>query len=224
MVSSGGRTARDTGSTTFSLVRNVVCWTGAGNESLMPWPCSSMVAGVVGCTTARVSRSGRGALIFSGSTTVTSGNGVAVITGSSAGGAVTASFTVVLSLMALLSKDRSFTPDAAMAVLVMVVPPAVKVGMTVMVTEALAPLLMVPRLHVTVPDASLQLPWLEEAEPKVTLAGSVSIMDHAGRLRRSVVGHSYGVDHDVASHYRVWGRRSSTQRCPATSMLPTVVL
>ena len=61
-----------------------------------------------------------------------------------------------------------------MAVLVMVVPPAARVGMAVMVTDALAPLLMVPRLHVTVPDASLQLPWLEKAEPKVTLAGSVS--------------------------------------------------
>ena len=49
------------------------------------------------------------------------------------------------------------------------------VGVTTMVTVAMAPSARVPRLQVTVPDVWLQLPWLGVAETNVTSAGRVSV-------------------------------------------------
>ena len=46
---------------------------------------------------------------------------------------------------------------------------------TAMAAEALAPLATVPRLQVTVPDASEQVPWLGVAETKTAPAGSTSV-------------------------------------------------
>jgi len=46
---------------------------------------------------------------------------------------------------------------------------------TTMLTGALPPLAMVPRLQVTVPEACVHVPWLLETEPKVTLPGRTSV-------------------------------------------------
>jgi hypothetical protein len=47
-------------------------------------------------------------------------------------------------------------------------------GVTTIVTVAVAPLAMGPRLHVTVPPDIEQVPWLAVTEPNVTVVGRVS--------------------------------------------------
>ena len=56
----------------------------------------------------------------------------------------------------------------------LVIEPAA-VGVSEIVTVAEAALARVPRLHVTVPPACEQEPWLGVAEMKITPAGSVSV-------------------------------------------------
>jgi hypothetical protein len=58
---------------------------------------------------------------------------------------------------------------------VFVMDPAVAGAVALMVIVALAPEARLPTVQVTVPDACVQLPWLEVAEPKVTPAGRVSV-------------------------------------------------
>ena len=58
------------------------------------------------------------------------------------------------------------------AVLVMV---PTEVGLTVIVNVALAPEASEPALQVTVPEALVQVPWVEVAEPKPTPEGRVSV-------------------------------------------------
>ena len=49
------------------------------------------------------------------------------------------------------------------------------VGLTAMVMLARAPAARLPRLQTTVPPLLTQLPWVDSAEPKRTLAGSVLV-------------------------------------------------
>jgi hypothetical protein len=56
----------------------------------------------------------------------------------------------------------------------LVISPAT-VGLTTMSSVAVAPLPIVPRLHVTIPPDSPHDPWLAVAETKVTLGGSWSV-------------------------------------------------
>lgn len=86
------------------------------------------------------------------------------------GGSV--SRTVVLSVAVLLSGLGSASVAVTVAVLV-IVPGAV--GAISISTVALAPFANVPKLHITTPPASEQLPWLGVAEIKITPAGSVSV-------------------------------------------------
>ena len=53
----------------------------------------------------------------------------------------------------------------------------VAVGMTSIVLVALSPLPIIPRLQVTVPPLSPQLPAVVVADTKVTLPGRVSLND-----------------------------------------------
>jgi hypothetical protein len=80
--------------------------------------------------------------------------------------------TVVVAVAVLLLVLGS--DSAAETVPVFVIVPAA-FGVTVIVTVAKPPSAIDPRLHVTVPADCVQLPWLGAAEPKVTLAGSVSL-------------------------------------------------
>src|SRR3989442_1610311 len=59
------------------------------------------------------------------------------------------------------------------AVLVMV--PAVAGAVALMVIVALAPEARLPTEQVTVPEALVQVPWLEDAETKLTPLGRVSL-------------------------------------------------
>src|SRR5437870_4535502 len=62
-----------------------------------------------------------------------------------------------------------------LTVAVLVIDPAVAGAVTVMVIVALAPEARLPTVQVTVPDACVQVPWLEDAETKVTPLGRVSV-------------------------------------------------
>ena len=50
-----------------------------------------------------------------------------------------------------------------------------RVGVTTIVTVAVPPEASVPRLQVTVPDASAQVPCVVEAETKFSVAGTTSV-------------------------------------------------
>src|SRR5437763_1974077 len=65
--------------------------------------------------------------------------------------------------------------SVAVTVAVFVMVPGVGGAWTTIVTVALAPLLMVPRLPVTVLPAVVTVPWLGVAETNVTPAGNVSV-------------------------------------------------
>ena len=60
-------------------------------------------------------------------------------------------------------------------VAVLVIVPAVAGAVTSMVIVALAPEARLPTEQVTVPEALVQVPWLDDAETKVTPAGRVSV-------------------------------------------------
>src|SRR5438270_277811 len=62
-----------------------------------------------------------------------------------------------------------------LTVAVFVIGPAVAGVVTLMVIVALAPEARLPTEQVTVPEALVQVPWLEVAETKVTPAGRVSV-------------------------------------------------
>jgi hypothetical protein len=79
--------------------------------------------------------------------------------------------TVVAALAVLLPVVRSVTADEALAEFVI---DPVDCGVTTIWTLALAPLLMVPSGHVTVPAACEQVPCDGVAELNVTPAGTVS--------------------------------------------------
>jgi hypothetical protein len=79
--------------------------------------------------------------------------------------------TVVTAVTALLAVSRSVSFLVTLAVLLMV--PAT-VGVTTIVTVALAPLARVPRVQVMV-LVPLQLPWLADEETNVTPEGRVSV-------------------------------------------------
>ncbi len=88
--------------------------------------------------------------------------------------------TVVVALAELLARLVSIAVEATLAVFV--IEPWF-CGVTLIETVALAPLSIVPREHVTVPDACEQLPWDGVAESNVTPAGSVSVSVTAGGAR-----------------------------------------
>ena len=81
-------------------------------------------------------------------------------------------FTVVVVVAVLLLEFVSVSLQVAVAVFVIV--PAV-VGVTTMVTVALAPFDSVPMLQVTVLPDLLHVPCVDVADTYVTLAGSVSV-------------------------------------------------
>jgi hypothetical protein len=86
--------------------------------------------------------------------------------------------TAVVAVAVLFAGVGSGSLAVTVAVLVMVVPPAAAVGVTWIVTVALAPLARVPNAQVTVvllTGGGVQAPWLGVAETKVTFAGSVSV-------------------------------------------------
>src|SRR5216684_1797309 len=80
---------------------------------------------------------------------------------------------VVVADAVLLAVFGSGSLPLTVAVLVMV--PAVAGAVALMVIVALAPEARLPTVQVTVPDAWVQVPWLEVAEPKVTPLGRVSV-------------------------------------------------
>src|SRR5437660_9496 len=84
-----------------------------------------------------------------------------------------AALTVVAAVAVLLAALVSVSVEVTAAVLVML--PVVVGARTMMVTVALAPLLMAPRLPVTVVPAVVTVPWLGVAETNVTPAGNVSV-------------------------------------------------
>jgi hypothetical protein len=81
--------------------------------------------------------------------------------------------TVVLAVALLFALFGSPSVAVTLAVLVMV-PPDVG-AVTVMVTVALEPLAIDPKLHVTVPALWLQVPWVAVADTKITPLGRVSV-------------------------------------------------
>src|SRR5439155_918343 len=84
----------------------------------------------------------------------------------------TAALTVVLCMVVLLAGLVS--ASFAVAVAVFVIVPGAAGAVTTMVRVALAPLLMVRRLPVTVLPTVVTVPWLGVAETNVTPAGKVS--------------------------------------------------
>ncbi len=82
------------------------------------------------------------------------------------------SMTVVSSVSSLL--EVSGSGSSAVTVVEFVIVP-VALGVTSILTVACAPFARLPRLHVTTPLNSLQLPWLGVADTKLTPAGSVSV-------------------------------------------------
>ena len=100
-----------------------------------------------------------------------------MITGSGESDFVTArltmGFTVVVVLAELLAAFGSGSVAETVAVFE-TDGAAAAPGVTVIVTMALAPLLSIPRLHVTVVVPE-QVPWLGVAVPKVRLAASASV-------------------------------------------------
>ena len=85
---------------------------------------------------------------------------------------VVAAATIVVAEAVLFDRFGSVWSPSTVAWLT-IVPGAV--GVTWIVTVALAPLASEPRLQVTVPNACEQLPCDAVAEPNVTPAGSVSV-------------------------------------------------
>ena len=81
--------------------------------------------------------------------------------------------TWVVADAVLLAAFGSGSLPLTVAVLVMV--PAVAGAVTVMVNVELAPEARLPTEQVTVPEALVQVPWLEDAETKVTPLGRVSV-------------------------------------------------
>src|SRR5205809_664114 len=73
----------------------------------------------------------------------------------------------------LLAVFESGSLPLTVAVLVMV--PAVAGAVALMVIVALAPEARLPTEQVTVPEALVQVPWLEDAETKLTPLGRVSL-------------------------------------------------
>ncbi len=84
----------------------------------------------------------------------------------SAAGPITVVSTALLS-----AKSGSYWRDQSVTALVIV--PS-RVGVTTRETVAPPPLARLPRSQVRRPPDSLQLPWLEVAEPKATCSGSAS--------------------------------------------------
>ena len=82
-------------------------------------------------------------------------------------------FTVVLTVALSLLATGSHEAEATVAVL-LTVPPGVAV--TTKVTVAVAGLLMVPRLQMTV-LVPLHVPWLGVTETKLAPLGSASVTD-----------------------------------------------
>jgi hypothetical protein len=83
--------------------------------------------------------------------------------------------TAVVVVAVLFAGFGSATALATVTVFVIVVPPAAAVGVTTMVAVALAPAANVPIVQVTVPPACVQVPAVDIADTKITLAGSVSV-------------------------------------------------
>ena len=82
---------------------------------------------------------------------------------------------MVLSVAVLFAMSESGSLAVTRAVLV-IVPVVEESTVTTMVTVAVLPLAMSPKLQVTMPSASLQgPPWLGLADTKVTPAGKVSV-------------------------------------------------
>src|SRR5438309_1261278 len=81
--------------------------------------------------------------------------------------------TCVVADAVLLAVLGSGSLPVTVAVFVML--PGVTDVVTLMVIVALAPLARLPTEQVTVPEALVQVPWLEVAETKVTPAGRVSV-------------------------------------------------
>src|SRR5439155_354687 len=81
--------------------------------------------------------------------------------------------TEVVADGVLLAGVGSGSLPPIVAVLVMV--PAVAGAVALMVIVALAPDASEPTLQVTVPEALVQVPWVEVAEPKPTPEGRVSV-------------------------------------------------
>src|SRR5229473_5788785 len=81
--------------------------------------------------------------------------------------------TCVAAEAVLLAVFGSGSLPFTVAVLVTV--PAVAGAVALMVIVALAPEARLPTEQVTVPEAKVQVPWLEVAEPKVTPLGRVSV-------------------------------------------------
>ena len=79
---------------------------------------------------------------------------------------------MVGSEVELLFELGSIVFEVTLALFVIV---PVVVDFTVMITLILALLLIFPRLHVTIAFDSLQLPWLELADLKVTPVGKLSV-------------------------------------------------
>ena len=82
--------------------------------------------------------------------------------------------TAVLDDAVLFAVLESISVALMVAVLVIVVPATANVGVTMIITVAVPPLLIVPRPQVTV-LVPVHVPWLAEAENRVTPEGSVSI-------------------------------------------------
>src|SRR5260370_173755 len=80
---------------------------------------------------------------------------------------------VVVADAVLLAGFGSASLPFTDAVLVMV--PAVAGAVALMVIVALAPEARLPTEQVTVPEALVQVPWLEDAETKVTPLGGASV-------------------------------------------------
>jgi hypothetical protein len=81
--------------------------------------------------------------------------------------------TVVVAVALLLPAFGSFSVAVTLAVLVSV--PLEAGAVTTIVTVALDPLAIDPRLHVTVPALWLQVPWVGVADTNTTPLGRVSV-------------------------------------------------
>src|ERR1700737_2973002 len=100
-----------------------------------------------------------------------SGNAYFVIWGSAV--PVFGATICVLAEAELFAVFGSVSLALTVAVLVMV--PVAVGALTTMVIVALAPFASGPMLHVTVPEAWVQVPWVELAETNVTPAGRESV-------------------------------------------------
>jgi hypothetical protein len=83
-----------------------------------------------------------------------------------------AGLTVVLAVAVLFAV---FGSNSLLFTLALLVITSTTVGLTTILTVAVAPLARFPTLQVTVPPDRVQLPWLGVAETKATLEGNVSV-------------------------------------------------